>query len=144
MPVTARLSRLFYDRLGEEVVNELVDWLNAVDATYRADLRQLNELNFGRFDATLEQRITALDSRMERRIGELEVKMERRIGELETRVELLAGDLDAKAEKLHARIDLVAAELRGAIEKGLKEQTRWMFVAWGSLLIPIIGLWMRG
>jgi len=26
MPVTARLSKLFYERLGEEVANELVDW----------------------------------------------------------------------------------------------------------------------
>ena len=27
MPVTARLSKLFYDRLGEEVTTELVEWL---------------------------------------------------------------------------------------------------------------------
>jgi len=27
MPVTARLSLLLYERLGQEVVNELVDWL---------------------------------------------------------------------------------------------------------------------
>jgi hypothetical protein len=42
------------DRLGEQVVNELVDWFNQVDATYRADLKQLNELNFARFEAKLE------------------------------------------------------------------------------------------
>ena len=35
-------------------------WSNAVDATYRADLRELNELNFARFDAKLEQRLAAL------------------------------------------------------------------------------------
>ena len=33
------------------------DWLNNVDATYRTDLRELNELNFARFDAKLEQRL---------------------------------------------------------------------------------------
>ena len=38
-------------------VNELVEWFNAVDATYRADLRELNELNSQRFDAKLEQRM---------------------------------------------------------------------------------------
>jgi hypothetical protein len=27
MPVTARLSKAFYDRFGEQVANELVDWL---------------------------------------------------------------------------------------------------------------------
>ena len=60
MPVTAKLSKRFYDVLGEDVANELVDWFNAVDLTYRADLRELNELNFARFDAKLEQRLTEL------------------------------------------------------------------------------------
>ena len=40
----------------------LVDWFNAVDATYRADLRELNELNFARFDAKLEQRLAQVKS----------------------------------------------------------------------------------
>jgi hypothetical protein len=57
MPVTAKRSKRFYDILGEEVANELVDWFNAVDLTYRADLRELNELNFARFDAKLELRV---------------------------------------------------------------------------------------
>ena len=48
MPVTAKLSLAFYEKLGEGVANELVDWFNAVDATYRGDLRELNELNFAR------------------------------------------------------------------------------------------------
>jgi hypothetical protein len=60
VPVTAKLSKRFYDVLGEDVANELVDWFNAVDLTYRADLRELNELNFARFDAKLEQRLAEL------------------------------------------------------------------------------------
>ena len=56
MPVTAKLSRKFYETLGDEVANELVEWFNQVDATYRGDLRELNELNFARFDAKTEQR----------------------------------------------------------------------------------------
>jgi hypothetical protein len=103
MPVTARLSKLFYDRMGEEVTNELVDWFNAVDATYRADLRELNELNFARFDAKLEQRVGTLEAHLNERLAMLETRLERRLG----------------------------------------EQTRWLFVAWATLLIPIIGLWMR-
>ncbi len=62
MPVTAKLSRKFYDQFGEEVTNELVDWLNTVDATYRSDLRESNELNFARFDAKLEQRLAQVKS----------------------------------------------------------------------------------
>jgi hypothetical protein len=62
VPVTARLSKRFYDVLGEDVANELVDWFNAVDLTYRTDLRELNELNFARFDAKLEQRLAELQA----------------------------------------------------------------------------------
>jgi hypothetical protein len=60
VPVTAKLSKRCYEVLGEDIATELVDWFNAVDATYRADLRELNELNFARFDAKLEQRLAAL------------------------------------------------------------------------------------
>ena len=62
MPVTAVLSKQFYEKFGEEVTNELVNWFNAVDATYRTDLRELNDLNFARFDAKLEQRLAQVKS----------------------------------------------------------------------------------
>ena len=65
MPVTARLSKRFYEVLGEDVTNELVDWFNAVDLSYRTDLRELNDLNFARFDAKLEQRLTELRSELQ-------------------------------------------------------------------------------
>ena len=64
MPVTARLSRRFYDTFGDEIANELVDWFNQVDATYKSELRELNEVNFARFDAKLEQRIASLEARL--------------------------------------------------------------------------------
>ena len=35
-----------------------------LDATYRADLREVNELNFARFDAKLEQRIAQLSAEL--------------------------------------------------------------------------------
>ena len=60
MPVTARLSRKFYDTFGEDVTNELVDWFNKVDATYRSELRDITEANVVRFDARLEQRLAEL------------------------------------------------------------------------------------
>ena len=60
MPVTAKLSKRFYERFGDEIANELVEWFNSVDATYRSDLKELNELNFARFDAKLEQRMAEL------------------------------------------------------------------------------------
>jgi hypothetical protein len=125
MPVTAKLSKLFYDRLGEEIADELVNWFNQVDATYRADLRELNELNFARFDAKLEQRAAELNVRIDKVAVELNAR------------------IDKVAAELHAKIDQRMAELAALLERRLGEQTRWLFVAWASLLIPIIGLWMR-
>jgi hypothetical protein len=75
VPVTAKLSRRFYDALGEDVANELVDWFNAVDLTYKVDLRELNELNFARFDAKLEQRLAELRSEMRSELGTLRVEL---------------------------------------------------------------------
>jgi hypothetical protein len=77
MPVTARLSRKFYDRLGDDIANELVDWFNSVDSTYRQDLRELNELNFARFDAKVEQRFADSDARVEKRFAEFETRIMR-------------------------------------------------------------------
>ena len=62
--VTAKLSRKFYETFGDDLANELVTWFNSVDATYRADLRELNEVNFMRFDAKLGERLAQLESRL--------------------------------------------------------------------------------
>lgn len=53
-----------------------------MDATYRSDLRELNESNFARFDAKLEQRAAELNAKIERRIAELgaELRAEMRVG----------------------------------------------------------------
>jgi hypothetical protein len=75
MPVTAKLSRKFYERFGDEIANELVEWFNAVDASYRSDLRELNDLNFQRFDAKLEQRIAELRSDFARELSQLDARL---------------------------------------------------------------------
>jgi uncharacterized small protein (DUF1192 family) len=62
---------------AREIVNELVDWFNKVDATYKSELRELNELNYARFDAKLEQRIAELRSE----IAQVSAHLERRLGE---------------------------------------------------------------
>jgi hypothetical protein len=84
VPVTARLSKRFYDVLGEDVANELVDWFNAVDLTYRADLRELNELNFARFDAKLEQRLAELRAELRTEIAGLRVDFRTELQQVRT------------------------------------------------------------
>ena len=60
MPVTAKLSRKFYERLGDDIAAELVDWFNAVDATYKSELKETNELNWERFKDHMDSRLNGL------------------------------------------------------------------------------------
>ena len=86
MPVTAKLSRRFYEKFGDDITNELVDWFNMVDATYRFELREQNELNYARFDAKLEQRIAELRAEMQVGFSTADAKLEQRLAQLETRL----------------------------------------------------------
>lgn len=72
-----------------------------VDATYRSDLRELNELNFARFDAKLEQRLSEL---------KLELTTELRSEVRELRSEMHAG---------FARTDQRMAEFETRLTKRL-------------------------
>ena len=56
MPVT-KLSREFYERFGDKVADELVGCLNTIEAGYRAEIRDLFETHFARFEEKLERRL---------------------------------------------------------------------------------------
>ena len=116
MPGTAKLSRKFYDTFGDKFANELVEWFNQVDATYRVDLRELNELNFGRFDAKLEQRVAELDAKIEQRYAQLDAKVDQRM-----------------------------AELRKDLADMKSELVRWMFMFWAptAIMLPHSGVGTR-
>ena len=125
MPVTAKLSRKFYERLGDEIATELVDWFNAVDTAYRADLKDLNELNFQRFDAKVEQRFAEADAKLEKRLAELEVKFEHRFADLGQQfVELRA---TSREDLAAVRADLI----------------KWAFVFWVPTALAVLGLYFR-
>jgi hypothetical protein len=91
MPVTAKLSKLFYDRLGEEIADELVNWFNQVDATYRFELREINELNYARFEAKLEQRLAELRAELRAELIERLTKLREELSDSirETKVSLI-------------------------------------------------------
>lgn len=114
MPVTATLSRKFYEKFGDDITNELVNWFNQVDATYRSELRELNELNFARFDARLEQRSAEVKAELRAGLAELDM----RFAGLETK---FAG-LEGKFGGLEARL------------------VRWMFLFWVASLGTVITL----
>src|SRR5437773_7997778 len=103
MPVTAKLSREFYEKFGDDVTNELVEWFNLVDATYRSDLRELNELNFARFRSETEAGFARADAKLEQRIAELRA-------ELQTEMRAGFAQVDAKMLAGFARVDQRLAE----------------------------------
>jgi DNA anti-recombination protein RmuC len=155
VPVTAKLSLKFYEKLGEEVANELVEWFNSVDATYRSDLRELNDLNFARFDAKLEQRAAELDAKIEQRTAELDAKIEQRTAELDAKIEQRTAELDAKIElriaELDAKIDRRIVELRAEMREGFArvdqrfaefeaKLTNRLFAFWVTQAATTVGL----
>src|SRR5436190_16752462 len=115
MPVTAKLSRKFYERFGDDLTNELVEWFNQVDATYRSEFRDLFEVNFARFDAKLEQRIAELRAELHTELGELR-------GDLTGKMGALRAELESKLSAFETRI------------------VRWMFLFWVGTVGTLIAL----
>ena len=66
---------MVHEKLGEEVANELVDILNRMDATNRAEFRDAIEQNFVRFDAKLEQRLAEFARDLADRLAQLESRI---------------------------------------------------------------------
>ncbi len=134
--MTAKLSMLFYEKLGEQVATELVDWFNSVDATYRSDLRELNELNFARFDAKLEQRVAQLDAKLTQHLAELRSELRIDLSALASRMDhrfsLVAALFDSLEGKLIGRFEGRIAEVR-------TEMLRWMLASWSSMMLVLLG-----
>jgi transcription initiation factor IIE alpha subunit len=114
VPVIAKLSKLFYDRFGEAVANELVELLNQVDTSSRSQLRELNEQNFARLEAKVDQRIA------------------------DTRGELLGA-----VAKVEVRVSDRLSAFEASVRKDLHAQTRFMYFAWAVQLAAIVGLYAR-
>jgi len=82
MPITAKLSRQFYERFGDDIVNELVEWLNAVDQSYRQEFKDLFDANFSR----LERELVAMEQRFELRLAQVRAELEASIARSESRL----------------------------------------------------------
>ena len=154
MPVTAKLSKSFYDALGENVADELVDWFNQVDATYRADLRELNDLNFQRFDAKMGERFAEFETKMERRFAGMEAKMDLRFADTETKTDQRFTHTDAKIATGFASVRdellerLVSqqqfADSRAEVSDKLGDFMKWTVVLWTTTILAVIATGMFG
>lgn len=97
-----------------------MDWFNSVDATYRADLRELNELNFGRFDAKLEQRVAETNARMDKGFAEANARMDKLFAEA------------------NARMNTGFAEADARIERRFNDSRNWMVGLWVATMAAIL------
>ena len=133
MPITAKFSKAFYDTLGHEIADEMVNWFNQADTVYRTQLRELNDLNYARFEAKLDQRFAEQDAKWERRFAEQSTKWEQRFGESDAKWERRLGDLSAKVEKLAAIVEAQPLAIQANLLK-------WMVVLWATTILAIVGI----
>ena len=114
MPVTAKLSRSFYEKLGDDVATELVNWFNAVDSEYRAHLERMNDANWERFRAELRASMAELRAEMHAEINALRAEM-------------------------HAEINALRVEMHQAITT----QNRFLFGYWLTTMLALAGMFLQ-
>ncbi len=115
MPVTARLSSKFYERFGDDITTELVDWFNAVDSTYQTQLREINDLNWERFKATLLAESASI------------------------RGEVTSTRADLRSEFRTGIADL-RTEFRTELDTVRRDLLKWMFIYWSGLFVGLGGM----
>ena len=94
----------------EMISNELVNWFNMIDATYRSDLRDLNDRNFERFESELGRRLAELEGRLRKEVTEQVASL---------RVEM--------------------AQQGTAVRAEMTTLTRWMIGLWAAQITAFIG-----
>ncbi|MGK2962555.1 MAG: hypothetical protein ACSLFK_10475 [Gemmatimonadaceae bacterium] len=136
MPVTAKLSRRFYDQLGDEVANELVNWFNAVDETYRNQLRELNELNWERFRSELRAEGIAIRSDVEKRLSEMDKNLDSRFSAVEARFVAM----DTRFERVEANFPTLEERIDAKFARCETRMFKAMFAFWTATIIPLAAL----
>ena len=86
MPVTARLSKAFYEKFGEDVVGQLEDWLNQVGAACRADARQFYAPGDAPRAAAMDEQIAELRREVSLATIQWRTDTESRLAALEARL----------------------------------------------------------
>jgi hypothetical protein len=119
MEASQHLRKKLQDTLGAEAAGELVTSLDGIDAV-RADLGELrHEMQLG--FARMESRFAAVDAKFD----------------------ALLATMNAKFAVVDEKFAASEAKGQALLEKGLKEQTRFFFLAWAVLLAAFIGLYAR-
>ena len=135
MPITARLSHTLHRTLGDDAATDLVDWMSNVDAQ-RAELRELNELNFARIDSRFQQvdsRLQQVDSRLQQ-IDSRFQQVDSRFQQVDSRINETRHELRAEIAELRQEVRVGFAELGARtdskIDRRFVDLIKWSFVFW--------------
>jgi len=129
MPVTAKLSQKFYQRLGDDIATELVEWFNAVDATYRSDVRAIADAQSARIDAQMGQ----MRAELRQEIGALGADLRLEIGELRSEMRVGFASVGDKFQAMEPRTD-------AKLERLKSEMLRWMLAFWVGTVGAILAM----
>ena len=151
MPITAKLSNKFYEKLGDDVANELVGLLNLVDTSYRQEFRELFEANFGRvearlgamdarlagFEATMDARLAGFEATMDARLAGFEATMDARLSGLGSRLETRVHGVEGRMTDLEASL---LAKMDAKLEALKSELLKWMFLFWVGTMGTVLAI----
>ena len=144
MPYTASFSEQFYEKLGHDVVKELIDLVNHVDLAYRTELSEQNESNFQKFEAVLRGEMAALEARLEKKIvllggniEGLEARLEKKIDGVEARLEM---KIEGVETRLDGKMEVGFASLRAEMAAGQATMLRWMVFLFLGAALTVVGL----
>lgn len=134
MAIAAKRSRRFYETLGDEAAENMIDWMQGVDA-HRTELRELHDLSFDRFDARLGERLAEFRPEM---LDEMRREMRQ---EIRTEVGQLRDEMRAEfaSQRHEMRADIARVSTR--IDDRYADLIKWSFAFWiGSVVTLILGM----
>jgi ABC-type uncharacterized transport system auxiliary subunit len=115
VPVTAKLSRKFYEAFGDDVAGELVDWMNATDTALRLELHESSEAQARALRAEWQRDLAALELRLGERMNAFEARMTKQFAEVDVRIE-------------------------ATVSKARDEIVRWIVAMWVATMVTFVGI----
>lgn len=146
MPIANKLSRKLQEVFGTEAADAMVDWMQGVEGG-RAELRELNDLSFARFDARLSQRMAEVELRLDRKftrlISDLDAKVDRTAAELNAKIDAVHAEMNARFDTviatINAQSEAIEARLDATLAANRAELFRWAAMFWIGSLVAMVG-----
>ncbi len=136
MPVSSHLLRKLQETLGADAADDLATWMEGMDANRGdiAELRHETQLGFARIDTRFEKIQDRLD-KVDTRLDKVDARFER----MEERFDKLASRFD----QVDATFLVIQEKGNAALQKAMRDQTRFFFLAWSVQLAAFVGLYAR-